>query len=230
MRVKHLLSAESACNDDVSFPFLYIKLVALKYSSVGEAIKERFLITVLWQCAAGIAPGLIIGNRANRLLRFSDERGGTLANRCSSSFTSFSPFSVGVGSTPGSDDFLVAFGSGVGFPHDGWFAKKTKELSFSTIIDIILNSSMFVFFGFVIPWRKFLPHDVTPNCGPWKLTGFLILVRLFRRIPIVLAMKWFIPDIRTYREALFCGHFGPMGVGAWFLAMEARGELALGDV
>jgi NhaP-type Na+/H+ or K+/H+ antiporter len=34
-----------------------------------------------------------------------------------------------------------------------------------------------------------------------------------------------IPGLRTYREALFCGHFGPMGVGALFLTMEARGEL-----
>lgn len=76
-------------------------------------------------------------------------------------------------------------------------------------------------------WRKrrFSPRSVTPHVGIWQLTVFLILVLLFRRIPIVLAMKRFIPDIRTYREALFCGHFGPMGVGALFLAMEARGQL-----
>jgi NhaP-type Na+/H+ or K+/H+ antiporter len=87
---------------------------------------------------------------------------------------------------------------------------------------------MFVFFG-SIPWKKFLPSHETPSLGLWQLTLFLILVLLFRRIPIVLAMKRFIPDVRTYREALFCGHFGPMGVGALFLAMEARGELEPGN-
>jgi NhaP-type Na+/H+ or K+/H+ antiporter len=41
----------------------------------------------------------------------------------------------------------------------------------------------------------------------------------------MLAVKRIVPDIRTYREALFCGHFGPLGLGALFLAMEARAQL-----
>ena len=35
----------------------------------------------------------------------------------------------------------------------------------------------------------------------------------------------FLPHIKTQSEALFAGHFGPMGVGALFLAMEARAQL-----
>ncbi|TVY82317.1 Na(+)/H(+) antiporter [Lachnellula suecica] len=227
-RLKHLLSAESACNDGVSFPFLYIGIMALKYSNAGEAAKNYFLITILWQCTFGIVLGLIIGRCANKLLRFSD-------NRIYISQPSFVVFylllailCVGVGSILGSDDFLVAFGAGVGFAHDGWFSKKTKSLPFPTIIDMILNSSMFVFFGTIIPFSEFVPRKVTPNCGVWQLFLFLFLVILFRRIPIVLALKRFIPDVRTFREALFCGHFGPMGVGALFLAMEMRGELETG--
>ena len=228
-RLKDLLSAESACNDGISFPFLYIGVVALNFSSPGEAIKEWILITVLWQCVFGITTGLIIGNIANRLLRFSDQREYITKSSFVVFYLLLAILSVGVGSILGSDDFLVAFGAGVGFAHDGWFAKKTKELPFPTIIDLILNSTMFVFFGSIIPWKIFLPSHITPNCGPWQLILFLILVLLFRRIPIVLAMKRLIPDVRTYREALFCGHFGPMGVGALFLAMEARGELEPGD-
>ncbi len=228
-RLKHLLSAESACNDGVSFPFLYIGIVALTTSSLGEALKEWFLITVLWQCMLGIIIGLIIGNCANRLLRFSDQRGYISKPSFVVFYLLLAILCVGVGSTLGSDDFLVAFGAGVGFAHDGWFAKKTRELPFPTIIDMMLNSSMFVFFGSVTPWKQFLPRQVTPTCGPWQLVLFLILVLLFRRIPIVLAMKRFIPNVRTYREALFCGHFGPMGLGALFLAMEARGELESGS-
>jgi NhaP-type Na+/H+ or K+/H+ antiporter len=87
---------------------------------------------------------------------------------------------------------------------------------------------MFVFFGSIIPWDQFIPRDVTPNCGAWQFILFLALVLLFRRIPIVLAMKRFIPDVRTYREALFCGHFGSTGVGALFLAMEALAQLETG--
>ncbi|CAL3972375.1 unnamed protein product [Diplocarpon coronariae] len=228
-RLRHLLSAESACNDGISFPFLYVGLVALNYPhDAGEAVKEWFLITVLWQCLFGLVSGIVIGRIANRLLRFSDTRDYISQPSFVVFYLLLALLSIGVGSTLGSDDFLVAFGAGVGFAHDGWFAKKTRELPFPTIIDLMLNSSMFVFFGSIIPWEMFVPREITPHCGIWQLLIFLILVILFRRIPIVLALKRIIPDIRTYREALFCGHFGPMGVGALFLVMEARGELENG--
>jgi hypothetical protein len=38
-------------------------------------------------------------------------------------------------------------------------------------------------------------------------------------------MKPFMPAIKTYREAIFSGWFGPMGVGAVFLAMIAKENL-----
>ena len=33
------------------------------------------------------------------------------------------------------------------------------------------------------------------------------------------------PDVKTWREALFCGHFGPIGVGAIFASILARKDL-----
>jgi NhaP-type Na+/H+ or K+/H+ antiporter len=64
--LKHLLSAESACDDGVSFPFPYIGLVAIRYTAPFEAINEWFLITILWHCIFGICLGLIIGRCANK--------------------------------------------------------------------------------------------------------------------------------------------------------------------
>lgn len=224
-RLRHLLSAESACNDGVSFPFLYVGLSVINFPGFGSALKEWFLMTILYQCALGIAIGLAIGTVANRVLRFSDQRNYTSQPSFVVFYLLLALLSVGVGSMLGSDDFLIAFGAGVGFAHDGWFAKKVKQFPFPTIIDMLLNSSMFVFFGAIIPWNTFTPRDITPSLGVWQLILFLVLVLLFRRIPIVFAMKRFVPDIRTYSEALFCGHFGPMGVGALFLGIEARAQL-----
>lgn len=76
-RLKHVLSAESGCNDGVAFPFLYIGLFLLTKGSVGEALKSWFLITILWQCVFGTLVGVLIGTAANRILRFSDRRGYT---------------------------------------------------------------------------------------------------------------------------------------------------------
>jgi hypothetical protein len=41
----------------------------------------------------------------------------------------------------------------------------------------------------------------------------------------MLLLKPVIPDIKTWREASFAGHFGPIGVGGLFVAILARAEL-----
>ena len=228
-RLKHMLSAESGCNDGISFPFLYIGLLLLIEDSNGTAAKEWVLGTILWQCSFGLLFGLVIGLGFNRALRLVErlnyiDRAAFLAF-----YFLLAILSVGIGSTLGIDDFLVAFGAGYGFAWDGWFRKKMRETKLPAALDLILNSSMFVYFGTIIPWSGFNPRPVTPDITPGRLVGLLILILLFRRLPIVLALKRWVPDIRTYREALFCGHFGPMGLGALFLVIEARAQLENGS-
>ena len=227
-RLRHMLSAESGCNDGVSFPFLYLGLLIHLEPTPGEAMKAWVLETVLWQCALGLLIGLVIGHCFNRSLRFANRNKYIDPASFLVFYLLLALLSIGIASTLGVDDFLVAFGSGYGFAWDGWFAKKTRETHLPNVLDLLLNSSMFVYFGALIPWSDFSPRDITPNITPGKLVGLLILIVLFRRIPIVLAMKWFVPDIRTYKEALFCGHFGPMGLGALFLVIEATAQLENG--
>ena len=223
-RLRHMLSAESGSNDGISFPFLYIGLYALIAPTAGSAIKAWIVNTILWQCLFGTVLGLVIGVCANRGLRFA--YGGAYI---ATSFLFVFHFllailCVGIGSTLGTDDFLVSFGAGTGFAWDGWFDSKTKETRLPEILDLLLNSSMFVYFGAIIPWSQFRPSTIQPDLTAGKLVGLLILIILLRRIPIVLALKRFIPDIRTYREALFCGHFGPMvsSYDASFFLSESR--------
>ncbi|TKA30799.1 hypothetical protein B0A50_02519 [Salinomyces thailandicus] len=227
-RIKDLISAESACNDGISFPFLYLGLFALTSSTVGEGVKEYFLVTILWQVAFGTAIGLVIGTIFNRILRFSVARDYVDAPGFTVFYLLLAIFSVGVGSTLGSDDFLVAFGAGYGFARDGWFTKRTKATHIPLVIDLLLNSAMFVYLGTIIPWYAFQPHSVTPWITPGRLVAFLALVIAFRRIPIMMLCYPWISDIKTIKEALFCGHFGPMGLGGLFLAIEARAVLETG--
>jgi hypothetical protein len=76
----------------------------------------------------------------------------------------------------------------------------------------------------------------------WRLVVIGILVLLLRRLPIMLVLYKWIPDVRTFREAVFSGHFGPsmytnfifinhankfviVGVGAIFIATLALEKL-----
>ncbi|KAF2642524.1 Na/H antiporter-like protein [Massarina eburnea CBS 473.64] len=221
-RIRDLLSAESGCNDGVSFPFLYVGLCILTRSTTGGIIKKWFVITILYQCVLGTIIGLVVGHLFNRIYKFSHER--EMMGRASylAFYLLLSVFSIGLASTLGVDDFLVTFCAGLGFSHGG--NSPTADTRLPVIIDLMLNSTMFVFFGAMIPWTSF---DKLDSITPGRLIGFLALILIFRRIPIVLSLYKlnFLPHVRTTTEALFCGHFGPMGVGALFLAIEARAQL-----
>ncbi|KAH8596570.1 hypothetical protein B0O99DRAFT_685570 [Bisporella sp. PMI_857] len=93
---------------------------------------------------------------------------------------------------------------------------------------MVLNSGMFIFSGPFLPWDTFVPQNITPDCSIWQLFVLIILVLFFCHIPVTLALKYRIPDICTYREAIFCGRFEPIGVGPPFLAIEARARLETG--
>ena len=201
----------------------YAGLFAHIASTASEGVKEWFLDVILWQCAAGIAVGTALGLVANRLLKFSEKNNFTQDSTLFVSYFVIAIFTVGVASTLGLDDFLVAFSAGTSFAWDGWFSSKTHKMKLPSIIDLLLNTTMFIYFGSIIPWQEYHRH-----LSAWKLTLCTLLILLLRRLPSVLAMKKLIPEIKTWNEAIFCGHFGPMGVGAIFLAMEARARLETG--
>jgi NhaP-type Na+/H+ or K+/H+ antiporter len=182
---------------------------------------------MLYQCLFGIFIGIVIGHFANSLLRYCDNKNYVGRPSYLVFYLLLAVFVTGVASTLGVDDFLVAFSAGATFSRDGWFAGVTAGSHLANVIDLLLNSTMFVFFGASIPWAKFTLSFAQSDeiVTPWRLFGLLILILLFRRIPAVLLLTRWIPDIKTWGEALFCGHFGPMGIGALFLAIQARAQL-----
>ena len=221
--IRNLLSAESGCNDGMAFPFLYIGLYLLVDVHPGTAVKEWVLITILYECIFGVLLGIIIGYVGRRAIRFAEERKYIDRESFLVFYFVLALFCAGVGTCVGTDDFLVAFSAGATFAWDGWFARKTEESHVSNVIDLLLNMAYFVYFGAILPWDDFNRPDL--GITPWRLIVIAILILLFRRIPAVLGTYWFNPDIRNWREALFCGHFGPMGVGAVFFSILARAEL-----
>ncbi|KAI1268379.1 alkali metal cation/H+ antiporter Nha1 C terminus-domain-containing protein [Xylariaceae sp. FL1019] len=222
--LRDLLSAESGCNDGMAFPFIYLALYLIQdHLDARETVYHWIVYTVLYECVFGAVYGFIIGYIARHGIKFAEKR--DLIDR--ESFLVFyfvlSLFCAGSGSILGVDDLLVGFAAGVGFSNDGWFHEKTEESHVSNVIDLLINLAYFVYLGTIIPWEMY--NDFSIGLGAWRLTVMSIFVILFRRIPIMLLLKPIIPDVKTWREALFAGHFGPIGVGAIFVAILARAEL-----
>ncbi|KAL2864435.1 Na+/H+ antiporter Nha1 [Aspergillus lucknowensis] len=225
--LRDLLSAESGCNDGMAFPFIYLSYYILHYRpDRDEVALHWFCVTILYECILGAIFGFTVGYAARHAIKFAERK--QLIDR--ESFLVFyfvlALFCAGAGSLLGMDDLLIGFAAGVGFSNDGWFTEKTEESHVSNVIDLLLNLAYFVYLGAIVPWEDF--NNVEIGLSAWRLVVIAILVIFFRRIPIMLLLKPIIPDVKTWREAFFAGHFGPIGVGAIFACILARAELESG--
>ena len=93
---------------------------------------------------------------------------------------------------------------------DGHFNQQTEHDSFSAVLDLVLNCACFVYIGAWLPFDKF--HISEIGVTPWRLLILVLILLALRRIPSLLLLYKWIPEIANWREALFCGHFGPVSV------------------
>ena len=124
----------------------------------------------------------------------------------------------------GTDDLLACFVAGSVLNWDGEFLRECerKHDEVNGTIDVILNLGGFAYIGMIIPWRDFHDPDGTGLTVP-RLIGLGIMVILFRRLPAIFATYKLMPAcVGNWKEALFMGYFGPIGIGAVFYVEHAR--------
>ncbi|CEP10045.1 hypothetical protein [Parasitella parasitica] len=221
--IRNALSAESGANDGMGFPFLFLALFLISEPNVGTAIGKWIYITLLFQIVLSCVIGLVVGWVARKILQWS-ERNHLIDKPSFLCFAiALALFLMSMTGFSGSDDLLACFVAGNAFSWDDWFRQETEEAHFQEVIDMMLNLAVFVYIGAIIPWSDF--GNAALGLTPWRLVVIAILILLFRRLPILIILKPVMPAMKTYREAIFSGWFGPMGVGAVFLSMIAKEEM-----
>lgn len=230
--LQQVIVAESGANDGLGYPFLFLALYLLKYvgnagSSIGggggsgalqgthagTAMGLWFGETWGYQILLGTAYGAVVGYLAKELLHWAEERGYVDRESFLVFAITLALFIVGTCGMIGSDDVLACFIAGNAFTLDDWFRLETLDDSLQPTIDMLLNLSVFMWFGAVCPWASFVRNDVIPL---YRLIPLGVLVLLLRRLPVVLVLHRRIAQIEHTRQALFVGFFGPIGVSAIF--------------
>ena len=184
----------------------------------------RLLCVVLTrpdQVILGAIIGCFLGFGFRYLMKFCQKHDLIDRHSYVAQYVSLAMLTIGVTTLLGSDDLLAAFFCGTAFAWDGFFNRQTEESVFSSVIDLLFNIAAFVYVGAWMPFNKF--QDLSLTLEVWRLFVIAILILLLRRLPVMVALYKWIPDIKTFREAVFAGHFGPIGIGAVFistLAME----------
>lgn len=155
--------------------------------------------------------GAALGFGFRYLIKFCERRDLIDRHSYVAQYLSLAMLTIGVNTLLGADDLLAAFACGTAFAWDGFFNRQTEESVFSSVIDLLFNIAAFIFVGAWMPFKSF--QDVELTLSVWRLVVIAILVLLFRRLPVMIVLYRWIPDIKTFREALFSGHFGPIGIG-----------------
>ncbi|EXJ65824.1 uncharacterized protein A1O5_11065 [Cladophialophora psammophila CBS 110553] len=220
--LQKIIIAESGANDGLGYPFLFLALYLIKYTQQGgagqpggasKAMGYWFAETWGYTILLSIVYGAVVGWVAKELLHFAEER--KFVDR--ESFLVFAItlalFITGTCGMVGSDDVLACFIAGNVFTWDDWFRLETQDDSLQPTIDMLLNISVFLWFGAICPWASFRSNHVIPI---YRLIPLGILILLFRRVPIVFAMHKKIHQIEEFQQAAFVGFFGPIGVSAIF--------------
>ncbi|OQN98660.1 hypothetical protein B0A48_15326 [Cryoendolithus antarcticus] len=227
--LQKIIIAESGANDGLGYPFLFLALYLIQYTGdqglgtagggAGKAIGLWFIETWCYTILLSIAYGAVVGWLAKELLHWAEERHYVDRESFLVFAITLALFIVGTCGMIGSDDVLACFIAGNVFTWDDWFRLETKDDSLQPTIDLLLNLSVFLWFGAVCPWHLFVENTVIPI---YRLIPLGILVLLLRRLPMVLCFHHFIHQVEDIRHALFVGFFGPIGVSAIFYLYIAR--------
>ncbi|KAI0397972.1 Cation/H+ exchanger [Xylariaceae sp. FL0594] len=241
--LREIISAEAGANDGFGSPFLMLSVNLLRLSlgrpvtivdslrgvgrhpsNLGTALGNWAIETLVYIVLLAIVYGALTGFCARMAVRFS------LSHKLidSESYllfpTALGLFIVGTCGAIGTSDLLACFVAGCALNWDGHFLVETERRhdQVNGCIDVILNFGGFLYVGAALPWDEFHQPHVTGITYP-RLIGLGILVLLFRRIPALLLTYKAIPSVvKNWKEAVFMGYFGPIGVGAVYYLEHTR--------
>ncbi|GAA5996141.1 uncharacterized protein JCM10292_007417 [Rhodotorula paludigena] len=221
--VRDIISAESGANDGLGYPFLFLAVFLMQRSNNGHSIslslRHWVVTTWLYQIALSVAMGAIIGYLARKTLKIAYNRKLVDHESFLAYGVGLALFTLGVVGLIGSDDILACFVAGNSLTWKDFFRieKEEHEDTFQDVIDGLLDTATFIYIGTIIPWSEFSNEYLTP----WKLVLFAICILLFRRLPAMMAVYKIIPALEGWREGIFAGWFGPIGVSALYYAILA---------
>lgn len=218
--LQNLIVAESGTNDGLGYPFLFFALYLIKFvgsgatsGGAGDAMGLWFALTWGYTIVLSVVYGAAVGWVGKELLHWAEERNYVDRESFLVFAIALALFVLGTCGLIGTDDVLACFIAGNTFTWDDWFRLETKDDSLQPTIDMLLNVTIFLWYGAVIPWAEFGHNSVLST---WRLVVLGILVLLLRRLPWVFGMHRWIHQIEEVRQAIFVGFFGPIGVSAVF--------------
>ncbi|MBB1251784.1 cation:proton antiporter [Streptomyces sp. OF3] len=209
LRTRQLLSLESGANDGLALP-LVLAAVALAGPLSGPAALLESVLGILGAIVFGAAVGAAGGWLLRRAEAHREVESGPLLIYT----LLLALFVLGPSGLLHLDGILAVFVSGLAFNATSSAGERATEYRIDEAVNRILVLPLFTALGAMLPWHEWA------ELGWWRALLLVVAVLLLRRLPLLLAFRR--PLGLTWRDAVFLGWFGPMGVSALFyLTLEA---------
>ncbi|NIC07627.1 cation:proton antiporter [Billgrantia bachuensis] len=207
---RHLLSSESGANDGLAYPFVLLPILLLSLPA-GDAWLDWFGRVWLWEIGGGVLIGIALGWAAGRALQWSEGRGFLDQPSFLSITLALTILVLGLAQLLGTNSILGVFAAGLAFDQEVGGKDRSEEDNVQEAVNILLTMPVFVLFGLIAPWSE------------WQALGLqgallTLLVLLFRRLPVILLLRPWLPAMRNLPITLIMGWFGPIGVSALYYA------------
>lgn len=180
---------------------------------VGKAMEQWIVEGWLYIILLSIVIGVVVGYGSMYVIKFALRRRWINSESFLLWPMAIGLFLIGVCGALGTDDLLACFIAGNALNWNGMYLEEAEKRhdEVNSCFDVILNFGGFMYIGTIFPWAEFQMPDVTGiTIGRLFILGFLIL--LFRRIPAIFLTYKLMPRcIKSWKEALFMGYFGPIG-------------------
>jgi len=220
-RLRHVISAESGANDGLAYPFVLLPILLLTLPQ--DDVWTHWLVeTVLHEVIGAALLGVLIGWLAGHLLlRFLGERG--VGHLSLLSYTlALSLFLLGAAKLLGTDGVLAVFIGGLAYD---WVIRdegQKKQEHIQEAIAQFFTLPAFALLGLAIPF------DAWVDLG-WTAVWIAAGIPLLRRLPALLLLAPALlrlpgGNYRSWRDILFSGWFGPVGIAAVFYATLVTGR------
>jgi sodium/hydrogen antiporter len=215
LRLRVLLSLESAANDALAFPLVIVAVAVATGTGAGEGLAQGAYAIVI-----GVGAGVPIGLGAGWLVHSADERHQLEHTAFLVLTVALALFTLGTVNLLRGEGILAVLVAGLAYNHALSRKERKEEWEVQEAINRFLILPVFTILGATLPW------DGWSALG-WQGVALVGAVLVIRRLPIVLALHR--PLGLDLPETGFLGWFGPIGVAALFYLATAFEHGALDE-
>jgi NhaP-type Na+/H+ or K+/H+ antiporter len=218
-RLRYLVSGEAGANDGAAYPLVFLAVLVLAHPD-GAALTEWMTRTVLWAGVGAVGLGLVVGGTIGRVEEWASRR-DFLDEASVFTVTIALTFAVvGIGKLIGVDDILAVFVAGLAYNWQADPRDEADQQQVEEVVNRLFTIPVFVLFGTVVPWSDWAALG-------WRGLALVAGILAFRRLPMVVALRRFVPPLDHPEATAFVGWFGPIGVAALFYATLAVRETGI---